>query len=314
MLGEVAQPKSAEEKAFKDQHEYEVIKHPVADEAQHTGDIKGKTRKARPADQDGGANYDKAYSKKNDDGVKLTKESSEMDRARYDADDAAAPKKKVTLPKAPWDKKKKDEELSAGQKKIDHNKNGKIDGHDLAMIRKKKNEEVELDEAQIDKMKFVSKGFSNRKAADRHNDQLVGSGKASQKSYVYKHKDNKFYVADMKEDLDETTTSALKRPVTQTGADGKTRTVMKKARNDRTDDQGQDHIQTNEEASLDEAYKKGPLRLKDGKQVMVSAQDAKLLTQMFKDLSANNRKKMEKVLMTDKAGFDEIVGFAREAL
>lgn len=31
-----------------------------------------------------------------------------------------------------------DEELSAKQKKIDLNKNGKVDGHDLAMLRAKK--------------------------------------------------------------------------------------------------------------------------------------------------------------------------------
>ena len=68
-----------------------------------------------------------------------------------------------------------------------------------------KDERDEVTEAQIDKMKFVSKGFSNRKEAERQNDQLVGSGKASQKSYVYKHKDNKFYVVDMKDERDEVT-------------------------------------------------------------------------------------------------------------
>ena len=105
----------------------------------------------------------------------------------------------------------REEELSAAQKKIDHNKNGKIDGQDLAMLRKKKqNESVE----DLTEMKF----------------------------------------------------------------------------------------------------KKGPVRLKDGKQMMVSKQDADLLNQMFKDLSAANRKKMQGVAMTDKAGFDEILGFAREAL
>ena len=208
------------------------------------------------------------------------------------------------------------EELSDKQKKIDHNKNGKIDGHDLAMIRKKKNEEVELDEAQIDKMKFVSKGFSNRKAADRHNDQLVGSGKASQKSYVYKHKDNKFYVADMKEDLDETTTSALKRPVTQTGPDGKTRTVMKKTKADKTDDRGQDVMGTNESVALEEAmkFKPGAMRLKDGSQVVLKKEDAQALTAMFKDLSRQNQKKLGEVAQKDKSGFEEILGFAREAL
>lgn len=42
----------------------------------------------------------------------------------------------------------KDEELSAKQKKIDLNKNGKVDGDDLAQLRKKaKKEETELEEA-----------------------------------------------------------------------------------------------------------------------------------------------------------------------
>lgn len=256
-VAEVAQPKSKEEKNFKDQHDYEVVNHPAAEPAQHTGDIGApglpKAKAKRKADQEGDANYDKTYTKKDDDGVKL--ESTEMDRARYDANDDTK-KKKVTLSKAPWEKK---EELSPKQKKIDHNKNGKIDGHDLAMLRKKKNEEAELD---------------------------------------------------------ETTSSALKHAVTQTGPDGKTRTVMKKVKADRTDDRGQDAIQTRESVELEEAvsFKKGPVRLKDGKQVMVSAQDAKLLNKMFKDLSPANQRQMEKVAMMDKAGFEEIVGFAREAL
>jgi len=409
---EVAQPKPEEEKRFKDQHTYEVIKHPVATDAQFTGDI-DKPKAKRIADQEGDANYDKAvknperrmaaesvneeaeqideiskdlaqryytksydaqrkamntmidtekarkpekkkayddarktfhkrgkgtdmaakrlaYKGKNEEveqideiskalasrylkkvpasaadagdkigrssanqagasadvrkgyekdrkkGIKTflnrhrgtelavakltgkakqnATESTADDRARYDAADDKD-KKKVTLPKAPWDKK--DEELSAKQKKIDHNKNGKIDGHDLAMLRKKKNEEVELD---------------------------------------------------------ETTSSALKRPVTQTGPDGKTRTVMKKARNDRTDDRGQDKLESVE--MIDEAMKmkRGPMRLKDGSQIMVSKEDADLLNRMFKDLSANNQRQMQKVMMMDKAGYEEIRGFAKEAL
>ena len=53
------------------------------------------------------------------------------------------------------------------------------------------------------------------------------------------------------EQIDETTQSALKRPVTMTGPDGKTRTVMKTAKPKNTDDHGQDKIRTNEE-NLDE--------------------------------------------------------------
>ena len=68
--------------------------------------------------------------------------------------------------------------------------------------------------------------------------------------------------------------------------------------------------------SLQEAvkFKAGMLKLKDGSSVIIKNEDADLLTQMFKDLSPANRKKMEKVAMEDKSGFEEILGFAREAL
>lgn len=66
-------------------------------------------------------------------------------------------------------------------------------------------EEVELDEAQIDKMNIISKGFKTRPEAERHNDRLVAKKAASHKSYVDKNSDGKFYVVDMKEsvELDE---------------------------------------------------------------------------------------------------------------
>ena len=63
LLSEVAQPKSPEERAFKDQHKIELIKHPVAPDFVHTGEIPGVTKKKRPADQDGDDNYDQAYDK-----------------------------------------------------------------------------------------------------------------------------------------------------------------------------------------------------------------------------------------------------------
>ena len=56
------------------------------------------------------------------------------------------------------------------------------------------------------------------------------------------------------------------------------------------------------------------VKLKDGSSVNLKKQDADLLNKMFKDLNANNRKKMTDVAMTDKNGFEEILGFAREAL
>jgi hypothetical protein len=69
-----------------------------------------------------------------------------------------------------------------------------------------------------------------------------------------------------------------------------------------------------EENGLTENFKAGAVKLNDGSSVMVKEQDAKLLNQLFKDLKEDNKKKMLKVAMTDKNGFNEILGFAREAL
>ena len=150
------------------------------------------------------------------------------------------------------------EALSGGQKKLDHNKNCKIDGHDFAIMRAKGKKKTEVA---------------------------------------------------------ETTSSAMKHGVTQTGPDGKTRTVFKKTRTDQTDDRGQDIIRRESFSEmLDEAVKVGNMRLKNGKNVKVSKQDAKLLNDFYKNLNAKNRRDMSKVMMKDEAGFKEIVGFAREAL
>lgn len=71
--------------------------------------------------------------------------------------------------------------------------------------------------------------------------------------------------------------------------------------------------QRNEE-TLSENFKAGLIKLDDASSISIKKQDADLLNQMFKDLNSTNRSKMLKVAMTDKAGFEEILGFAREAL
>jgi hypothetical protein len=65
---------------------------------------------------------------------------------------------------------------------------------------------------------------------------------------------------------------------------------------------------------LDEAFKVGIVKLKDGGSVVLKKEDVDLLNKMFKDLSTSNRKKMQEVAMKDKAGFEEILSFAREAI
>jgi hypothetical protein len=71
---------------------------------------------------------------------------------------------------------------------------------------------------------------------------------------------------------------------------------------------------TKESYDLIEAFSAGAVKLNDGSSVLVKAQDAKLLNDLMNGLKSENKSKMMKVAMTDKHGFNEILGFAREAL
>ena len=68
-----------------------------------------------------------------------------------------------------------------------------------------------------------------------------------------------------------------------------------------------------EEVQLDEAFKAGGLKLKDGKQVMVKKDDATMLNDLMKQLSKPNVKKMTDTAMKNKKGYAEILGFARDS-
>jgi len=65
---------------------------------------------------------------------------------------------------------------------------------------------------------------------------------------------------------------------------------------------------------LDEEFSAGKMKLNDGSTVSVSKKEAEMLNYMFGELSAKNKKEMMKSVKSDKNGFEEIVGFAREAL
>jgi hypothetical protein len=115
----------------------------------------------------------------------------------------------------------------------------------------------------------------------------------------------------MNESLDEVTQTAMKKTITYTDPKGHSRTRNVPVKRIDRDMHGQEKIRTED---LDEAYKPGSIRLRDGSSITLTKENADLLNQMLRDLTPNNRKSMEKVLMADKSGFNEIVSFAREAL
>ena len=64
---------------------------------------------------------------------------------------------------------------------------------------------------------------------------------------------------------------------------------------------------------IQESFKAGGLKLKDGKQVMVKKDDATMLNDLMKQLSKPNVKKMTDTAMKNKKGYAEILGFARDS-
>lgn len=64
---------------------------------------------------------------------------------------------------------------------------------------------------------------------------------------------------------------------------------------------------------VDEAFKKGMLKLKDGKTVKIDEKTAKFLNNAMKQLNPGNRKKMETEAMKDKKSFEAMVDFAKAA-
>ena len=112
--------------------------------------------------------------------------------------------------------------------------------------------------------------------------------------------------------LNEVTHTALKKTISYTDSQGKSRTRNVPISNVDRDADGEEKIR--ESVELTEVFNQGIVKLKDGSSVILKKEDADLLNQMLKDLSSANRKKMEEVAMKDKTGFNEILSFAREAL
>jgi len=70
-------------------------------------------------------------------------------------------------------------------------------------------------------------------------------------------------------------------------------------------------IPIKEEIFLDEALKAGMMKLKDGKSVKVSKEDAATLNSVLEDLNPDNRKRMEEELKKDVKSYKSMLTFAK---
>lgn len=68
------------------------------------------------------------------------------------------------------------------------------------------------------------------------------------------------------------------------------------------------------EGQIDEAFKIGAMKLKDGSSVKLAKEDVQALDNLYKNLNSSNRKKMQEKLEADKKSFGEILAFAKQAM
>ena len=170
--------------------------------------------------------------------------------------------------------------------------------------------------------KAVKKKFKDRKDKDIDNDGDVDS------SDKYLHKRRKAIskaVAKEEVELDESDSYyAMQAAMEKAKKMGKVWAKMGQAEKDALvkpemlrrgykQDPRSGRFHKEEVEYIDEAFKKGMLKLKDGKTVKIDEKTAKFLNSAMKQLNPGNRKKMETEAMKNKKSFDAMVQFAKAA-
>jgi hypothetical protein len=336
LLGEVAQPVSPDEQRFKAQHEIQKFDYPVKDsDAMFKGTISTPAAAGmRPADQADSMNYDKAYSSRkaptSNVGESAEESAEQIDeiskglagryikKAQMDtahAGDQIATGSMGQAGASSAVKKGYENQRKKGISKLIRRRSGTADAVSklTGTARVPAKEEVEVTEMKkrMGMKKFMEAkelGENEKAALAKEINKSAEASKEGKKKVTLKKAP-----WEKNEKVNETLKSALKKPVQTTTPDGKTRTVLKSVKNTSTDDHGQDKIKESVEF-IDEAVKAGNMKLKDGARIKVANEDAKLINALFKGLNSANKRKMEQVMMTDKKGFNEILGFAKNAM
>lgn len=347
ILSEVAQPKSGEEKAFKDQHVVDVIDHPAAEKSQFTGEIEGKTKKKRIADYYAGDDvkaYDKAYSQK-DKPFKMPRNES-VDVEQIDEKAVSQAQQKLMAMALSL---KRGEMDAADASDAVKNLAKTMSMKDLEDFASTKHKDLP---AKVESEKFVSddgvshvphpvepEGHKSKKLSFK--DMLGKVTQTEETTEITEDADEEIemmegqlhfiiYAAeeimeylDMVDDPEEWYQNKLagvfyEMKALHSYAEGEKRMYdMEPTDLDHVGDvygYGEEVEQSEEDGELTEAMKAGTLKLKNGDAVKLSEKDAKILNKMLGELNEKNRKQMEKVMMTDKNGFNEILGFAKEVV
>ena len=277
-------PRSPDEEKFLKLHKIDKKNHPIAPDAQHTGDRpKGKTGKT-------GEDHDSAEEK----GEPILKTYNQFMKMGGFGGDSYKGVGNSGGEKAP---------VMQGSSKI--------------------KEEVELDEAKTDAyhktmLKALGKsrlprGHGYTSAVASNGDFVVYDGG---KRIVGRLKKGEHSIKEEVE-LDEATYSY--KAATFNGnvvkGTGSTKGAARKDAEDKAKALGSTiRKRLPEEAELDEAFKAGKIQFKDGKYKVIDAKTAEILNNAMNELNSTNRKRMEAEAMKDKKSFDAMIKFAKAAV
>ena len=353
LLSEVAQPKSPEEKAFKDQHKIELIKHPVAPDYVHTGEIKGVTKKERPADVKAGEDekkYDGGVAAKakpfkmprNIDETKLTFKGL-IEKVSDTEDLLESPQEEVSMMMKQlhficYASEEIMEYLGAEDMDPEEwwqNKLAQVFGNVKSLYAYAKGSEVVKKDIEQDDDLGADDDVDISVPDDAEVDNIMNS------MYEELETESKiiteaFLLSEAKIDVDyigddKTKESHEKRfnvKISMHGDDmafvsGEPKDVWKFAvfhYDGDKDDAADIHPNLAKEVGyemseeVNEAnFKPGSLKLKSGEVVKLDHADSEHLNAMLNGLNPKNKKEMEDQLHTDKKGFEEILKFATKA-
>lgn len=324
-LAEVAQPISPDEKRFKDQHTVLKFDYPVKDSDNM---FKGNTTQSpgHPPDQRDSTNYDKAYASRKAPTSNIGEETETLEEGTdlYD-------KGGITITRFGMGGGALGLQVSVGRNYIQMKPadvNNMIAGLKMAQknLRKGMKEETVLENKKADLMKKLAKVSASsekgkkavtlKKAPWEKKEEAVQIDEISKKLAGRYIKKAQIDTADAADKVARSYDAYDKKQGEKQRKAGIARVVRRRMGTSDAVSKltGTARVPAKEATVIDEAVKVGNMRLSDGSTVKITKEDAQLMNQMFKDLNAKNRKTMESVMKKDKAGFKEILGFAREAL
>jgi hypothetical protein len=326
LLETVYEPKSGDEKNFKDKHIVAKYKTPYDTKSQFTSTATKAKRKADYDSKEDEQVYEAA--------VLHTKRADKAAVIVRAVDPNTGQSKTRVVNRGKGEIKIGEAMDPVGKHDADIDNDGDADKSDKYLIARRKaigkairKEEVE----QIDELSKKTLGSYRTKAARDDKDRSKGRNLSSAKMYPDQYKNSplkaKVSATEEVEQIDELSPNTLHSYIKKSAGDAVKRAY--RAGDVKDKNSMDNHLKAlkrqmgiasasgrladkanSVSEDLDEAFKIGAMRLKDGSTVTLNRESVDMFNKLFTQLNSANKAKMEERMMSGKSGFQEILSFA----